>query len=439
MFSRITRSRSTKDALVSAASRPLSVTAAAPAKATRTLTSSFKVTKDHSARKPAAKATVAASSAATVGKKTTRTSINRRGKKGEQAALEVVTEDSTTVTSSTTTVATIGTVLPIVPAAASAATSQSNSFLSPHALLEQGLQHLRTTSPLLSQWIDNEDYSHILRPYLRTPSDPPANYFRSLARGIISQQVSGAAAASILSRFIALFYKPTLGAPEPGQDFFPTPQQVLDTSIETLRSAGLSERKAEYMKSLATEFLNDPSLSDARSLEALSDDEIKDKLIKVKGIGVWSVEMFLIFTMGRWDVFSVGDLGIQRGMAVWSGKDVEKLKRMGKDAGRGGAKWKYMSEQDMLRLSAQFQPWRSLFCLVMWKASDTKVESLKENGKGKRKGKKVAEEVVEEVVEKVVEKTVKTGAKKGRGRKKAEVVEEVVEEAVEEVAAAAAA
>lgn len=91
-----------------------------------------------------------------------------------------------------------------------------------------------------------------------------------------------------------------------------------------------------------------------------------------------------MFGLKRMDVFSTGDLGIQRGMASHFGKNVAKLKAGGK------GKWKYMSEEDMLRLSEGFRPYRSLFMWYMWRASDVSVDALTEDSgasKGKGKGK----------------------------------------------------
>lgn len=88
-----------------------------------------------------------------------------------------------------------------------------------------------------------------------------------------------------------------------------------------------------------------------------------DKLVAVRGLGRWSVEMFACFGLKRMDVFSTGDLGIQRGMAAYMGRDVAKLKNK-------GGKWKYMSEQDMLDISAKFAPYRSLFMWYMWRIED---------------------------------------------------------------------
>lgn len=184
--------------------------------------------------------------------------------------------------------------------------------------------------------------------------------FESLSSGIISQQVSGAAAKSIKAKFLALFDQ------KPG-DRFPHPSQVAAHSIETLRTAGLSQRKAEYIKGLAEKFASG-ELS-AQMLHDASDEEVMEKLIAVRGLGKWSVEMFACFGLKRMDVFSLGDLGVQRGMAAFVGRDVAKLKSK-------GGKWKYMSEQDMKELSDKFAPYRSLFMWYMWRVEETDVSTM---------------------------------------------------------------
>lgn len=180
--------------------------------------------------------------------------------------------------------------------------------------------------------------------------------FESLASGIISQQVSGAAAKSIKAKFVGLFDSQDAGPR------FPHPSDVVGLSLETLRTAGLSQRKAEYIKGLAEKFTNG-ELS-AKMLHEAPYDELVEKLIAVRGLGRWSVEMFACFGLKRMDVFSVGDLGVQRGMAAFVGRDVGKLKSK-------GGKWKYMSEQDMLEISEKFAPYRSLFMWLMWRVEDS--------------------------------------------------------------------
>ena len=131
---------------------------------------------------------------------------------------------------------------------------------------------------------------------------------------------------------------------------FPTPSQVCGSSIETIRTAGLSQRKAEYVHGLAQKF-HSGELTTSMLLTA-SYEEVLEELIKVRGLGKWSVEMFASFVLKRLDVFSTGDLGVQRGMAVLMGRDVAKLKS------KGGGKWKYMSEKEMLQIAEKFKPYR---------------------------------------------------------------------------------
>lgn len=183
--------------------------------------------------------------------------------------------------------------------------------------------------------------------------------FESLASGIISQQVSGAAAKSIKTRFIALFDNQDQGTR------FPHPSEVAPCSIEKLRTAGLSQRKAEYVKGLAGKFTGG-ELS-AEMLHAAPYDELVEKLLAVRGLGRWSVDMFACFGLKRMDVFSVGDLGVQRGMAAFAGRDVAKLRSK-------GGKWKYMSEKEMLEISDKFAPYRSLFMWLMWRVEESSTD-----------------------------------------------------------------
>ncbi|KAJ2903250.1 hypothetical protein MKZ38_010202 [Zalerion maritima] len=184
--------------------------------------------------------------------------------------------------------------------------------------------------------------------------------FESLCSGIISQQVSGAAAKSIKKRLIALF-------DESATAKFPAPSEVSKTPLERLRTAGLSQRKAEYVQGLAQKFA-DGHLS-ARMLQEATYEEVLEKLIAVRGLGQWSVEMFACFGLKRMDVFSLGDLGVQRGMAAFVGRDINKLRSK-------GGKWKYMSEKEMQEISDKFAPYRSLFMWYMWRVEATDISTL---------------------------------------------------------------
>lgn len=185
--------------------------------------------------------------------------------------------------------------------------------------------------------------------------------FESLASGIISQQVSGAAAKSIKAKFVALFEDQTKG------ERFPHPSEVAPCPIERLRTAGLSQRKAEYIQGLAEKFTNG-ELS-AQMLHDAPYEEVLKTLIAVRGLGQWSVEMFACFGLKRMDVFSLGDLGVQRGMAAFVGRDVAKLRSK-------GGKWKYMSEREMKEISEGFAPYRSLFMWYMWRVEETDVSTM---------------------------------------------------------------
>ena len=127
------------------------------------------------------------------------------------------------------------------------------------------------------------------------------NYYQELVSSIISQQLSVKAAAAIEGRFKALF-----------DGKFPSPEQILEHDIEEYRAVGLSRPKARYIQDLALKVIEGEVAFD--SLDSLSNEEIIAELTKVKGIGEWTVHMFLMFCMARLDVLPHGDLGIRNGI-----------------------------------------------------------------------------------------------------------------------------
>lgn len=147
------------------------------------------------------------------------------------------------------------------------------------------------------------------------------NLFQALVRSIVYQQLSGKAAATIYARFVLLFT---------GKDFskmtgeevkllaakakFPTPVQVAKMDFLKLRSVGLSGQKATYIQDLAIKF-TDGTIKH-KSLHKMSTEEVTKHLTQVKGVGVWTVHMLQIFTLGRLDVLPVGDLGIRKGFQI---------------------------------------------------------------------------------------------------------------------------
>ena len=170
------------------------------------------------------------------------------------------------------------------------------------------------------------------------------NVFLHLCASIVSQQLSTTVAKVIQDRFLSIYE---------GKD--PTPEQVLGTSLEQLRAIGLSNAKAGYVQNIARfamEFGLDPV-----KLNKMSNDELMDYLIQIKGVGRWTVEMQLMFTLGREDVFAIDDLGIQQAMiGIYQLKTTDKKKM----------------REKMLNISAQWSPYRTYACLHLWHWKDSK-------------------------------------------------------------------
>ncbi|KAL5361190.1 DNA glycosylase [Aspergillus floccosus] len=238
--------------------------------------------------------------------------------------------------------------------------------LSKHTL-DQAYAHLISIDPRMKALIDKHPCTTFSESSVAEIVDP----YMALTCSIISQQVSGAAASSIRRRFIDLFNPPGLPASVSSTDelsYFPPPAKVAAADIPFLRSAGLSLRKAEYIKGLSEKFASG-ELS-AELLINAEYEELVEKLTAVRGIGVWTVEMFACFGLKRWDVFSTGDLAVQRGMAAFIGKNVAQLQRK-------SGKWKYMTETEMVEMAAKFAPYRSVFMWYMWRVvEDISVEAL---------------------------------------------------------------
>ena len=139
------------------------------------------------------------------------------------------------------------------------------------------------------------------------------DYFEDLVESIVSQQLSGKAAATIYGRV-----KTGLGEV--------TPKNILKTKDEIFRGYGLSRQKTSYIKDLALKTKSGEL--EINKLDKLPDEKIKEELIAVKGIGNWTAEMFLMFTLGREDIFPAGDLGINNSMKLMLKKDLKQDKLM---------------------------------------------------------------------------------------------------------------
>ena len=155
--------------------------------------------------------------------------------------------------------------------------------------IENGIMHIYENDSCLAKIIDQSKRCH-----LKLKRD----YFNSLLKAIVQQQLSIAAASSIYSKFSSFFKGKFV------------PERIIDTSDADLRNLGLSHAKVKYVKDLSNKII-DGQLR-LKGISVKSDDEIIKDLTKVKGIGVWSSHMFLIFTLGRINVLPTGDLGIRR-------------------------------------------------------------------------------------------------------------------------------
>lgn len=179
--------------------------------------------------------------------------------------------------------------------------------------------------------------------------------FQALCRAIIYQQISGKAAASIYKKCLSLFgidLKLPIDWESRGAQKFPTPEEVLQMPAVRLRRSGLSAQKVVYVKDLAQKFV-DGTIAH-KTLHRMTNDNIVKTLTQVKGIGIWTVHMFLIFTLNRPDILPTGDLGIRKGFQA-----MYKLRAL-------------PSPAHMERLA---KPWRSHASIAswyLWRAVDTK-------------------------------------------------------------------
>ena len=178
------------------------------------------------------------------------------------------------------------------------------------------------------------------------------NVFQALAESIIYQQLSGKAAATILKRFVDLFNPDPTSLKLRRARTFPKPEEVLKIKVEKLRGAGLSNQKANYLKDLAQKCI-DGTVSQ-KGFAKMTDEEIIVHVTKVKGIGEWTAQMFLMSTLGRPDVSPTGDLGIQKGF-----KKLFKLKKLPTPA-------------HMQRLSKNWAGHRTVACFYLWRLLDEK-------------------------------------------------------------------
>ena len=181
------------------------------------------------------------------------------------------------------------------------------------------------------------------------------NLFESLMEAIIYQQLNGKVAATITNRVKALFPENThrIKTRHGAQAGFPTPEQILAATPELLRSAGLSQAKMLAIRDLAAKAL-DGTVPTVREAHRMSDDALVERLTAVRGIGRWTVEMLLIFRLGRPDVLAVDDYGVRKGFA--------KMHRMDE----------LPKPKELQAYGERWRPHRSVACWYMWRAAEMK-------------------------------------------------------------------
>jgi DNA-3-methyladenine glycosylase II len=197
--------------------------------------------------------------------------------------------------------------------------------------MRKAVNHLKKSDPILRSIIER------VGPCRMEFGEPE---FSALAESIVYQQLNGRAAATIFERFAALAGEPL------------TPEGILKLSDVQLRSVGLSKQKSAYLKDLAAKTA--AGALDFARLSQLSDDEVIEHLTQVKGIGVWTAHMFLMFSLRRPNVLPTGDYGVQ--MAIKKHYKKRKLPK----------------PKDMEKIARAWEPYRSVACWYMWRSLDIK-------------------------------------------------------------------
>ncbi len=195
--------------------------------------------------------------------------------------------------------------------------------------MRKAINHLKNCDPVLRDIIERVGA-------FRMEFGPPE--FHSLAESILYQQLNGRAAETIFNRFTALAGDPL------------TPEGILQLTDEQLRSVGLSKQKSSYLRDLATKTAS--GLLDFSRLSDMPDHEVIEHLTQVKGIGTWTAQMFLMFTLRRPDVLPTGDYGVQAA--------IKKHYR----------KRKLPKPKDMEKIARPWAPYRSIACWYLWRSLD---------------------------------------------------------------------
>lgn len=197
--------------------------------------------------------------------------------------------------------------------------------------------HFKKVDQVIYKAMENFDFDRWIKQHEQKSSDG-SNYFRRLCREIVGQQLSGASANAINKRFQGLFDKKIID-----------PNRLVRMRDQTIRNVGMSWAKVAYVKNIARAYLT--KTVQFSKLNNLEDEEVIDQLTSIKGIGNWTAEMFLIFTLGREDVFSHGDLGLRKGFSK-----LYKIVNPSKD--------------QIEKVTQKWKPYRTYGSLTLWHALD---------------------------------------------------------------------
>jgi len=198
-------------------------------------------------------------------------------------------------------------------------------------------KQLAASDPTMAALIDRLGKIDLATRLERRSEERPADAYGALLRAIVGQQLSTKAARTIYGRILDLFDGTT-----------PSPEQLLEADESDLRGAGLSGRKVEYVRDLASHVIEGELELDR--LDQLPDEEVIGEIVAVRGLGVWTAEMFLIFHLERPDVLSGGDLGIRKAIQIEYG-----LEQM-------------PTPTRVLEIGEPWRPHRSLASLYLWES-----------------------------------------------------------------------
>jgi 3-methyladenine DNA glycosylase/8-oxoguanine DNA glycosylase len=208
------------------------------------------------------------------------------------------------------------------------------------------IRHLRQSDPRLGEWIERLGVLQFPTPQVREP-------YVALLETIARQQLAGAAARAIWTRVMALF-----------ENGVPCPKQLVAMTDEHLRTAGLSRSKALAMRDICTR-VNAGTIPSAALITQLADTEIYAQLLEVRGVGAWTVDMLMMFTLCRPDIMPVTDYGVRKGFQVLYRKRA------------------LPSPKQLLKFSEKWRPHRSIAALYLWRIADTAEKPKKKTKKKK--------------------------------------------------------